>query len=260
MFIHRPALAPGDLEPKPLTCWSIPRFANAIKLVFPLPDRPAPLEIRCRAACELDRYHRMLEEGSPNPSLHRMVVIGHRMGGLIASLMLRGRGDRPWTQFSDAPCSRLRLSARQKKEMQDLFFSTQEDVARVIFVSTPICAYLHPGSHRWITCKRNVVCRDNPTSVRVGGDDVGITASRRFSVRRLRESVQTFRLCQGGSSFFLIAAQLRLHRWYLGRWILAQWLTGWRQEAACASGTHNVGEALLPCLAESLRVRRSSQR
>jgi len=92
---------------------------------------------------ELERYHRVFEAHGANPNLHRMVLVGHSMGGLISSLMIREGGDRLWHQFSDVPPDRMRLSPGAKKQLMDLiYFSPREDVSRVIFVSTP-----HRGSY-----------------------------------------------------------------------------------------------------------------
>ncbi|HVE16460.1 MAG TPA: hypothetical protein VNB29_06975 [Chthoniobacterales bacterium] len=92
---------------------------------------------------ELDRYHRELDPHDRNPNLDRMVLIGHSMGGLISSLMIREGGDRLWRQFSDVPASSVKLSPQVKKQVLDMiYFAPRKDVARVIFVSTP-----HQGSY-----------------------------------------------------------------------------------------------------------------
>lgn len=92
---------------------------------------------------ELDRFHRELDPRNRNPHLARMVLIGHSMGGLITSLMIREGGDKLWSQFSDARPEDLKLSARAKKEILDLvYFMPRADIRRAIFVATP-----HRGSN-----------------------------------------------------------------------------------------------------------------
>lgn len=92
---------------------------------------------------ELDRFHRALETPARNPRLHEMVLVGHSMGGLISSLMIREGGDRLWRQFSNVPSRELKLSPSAKREILDLvYFAPREDVHRVIFVATP-----HRGSN-----------------------------------------------------------------------------------------------------------------
>lgn len=91
---------------------------------------------------ELDRFQRELGGLRKNPNLDDMVLVGHSMGGLISSLMVREGGERLWKQFSDVPPERVRLSAEAREHIKELiFFSANRDVERVIFVATP-----HRGS------------------------------------------------------------------------------------------------------------------
>ncbi|MFZ4775638.1 MAG: alpha/beta fold hydrolase [Terrimicrobiaceae bacterium] len=91
---------------------------------------------------ELDRFHHELERDHRNPQLHRIVLIGHSMGGLISSLVIRQGGDKLWSQFSDVPIDKLSLGPEARRMMRRLiYFPPREDVSRVIFVATP-----HRGS------------------------------------------------------------------------------------------------------------------
>ena len=91
---------------------------------------------------ELDRFDARFSTIKPNANLNRTILIGHSMGGLICSMMIREGGDKLWSQFSDIPASELRLSAEAKRELLEIvYFSPRTDVSRVIFVSTP-----HRGS------------------------------------------------------------------------------------------------------------------
>ena len=91
---------------------------------------------------ELDRFDTRFSKIKPNSNLNRTILIGHSMGGLICSMMVREGGDKLWSQFSDIPASELRLSPEAKRELLEIvYFSPRTDVSRVIFVSTP-----HRGS------------------------------------------------------------------------------------------------------------------
>lgn len=91
---------------------------------------------------ELDRYRRELADQGPNPRLNEIVLIGHSMGGLISSLVVREGGKKLWGQFSDAQLDQLDISSAARKRMEDLiFFQPRRDVSRVIFVAVP-----HRGS------------------------------------------------------------------------------------------------------------------
>jgi pimeloyl-ACP methyl ester carboxylesterase len=91
---------------------------------------------------ELDRFEIRLSKIRTNANLNRTILVGHSMGGLICSTIIREGGEKLWHQFSDIPASEVRLSPDAKRELfKLLFFSPRSDVSRVIFVATP-----HRGS------------------------------------------------------------------------------------------------------------------
>ncbi len=91
---------------------------------------------------ELDRFEARFSKIRPSSNLKRAILIGHSMGGLICSSMIREGGERLWSQFSDIPAAQLQLSPEARRELLKLlYFSPRPDVSRVIFVATP-----HRGS------------------------------------------------------------------------------------------------------------------
>jgi pimeloyl-ACP methyl ester carboxylesterase len=91
---------------------------------------------------ELDRYRAMVDASHKNPNLDQIVLVGHSMGGLISSLMVRKGGENLWKQFTDTPPEKLKISAAAKENLLKIVnFEPREDIRRVIFVSTP-----HQGS------------------------------------------------------------------------------------------------------------------
>lgn len=91
---------------------------------------------------DLDRFRKTLDPAGKNPNLRRMVLVGHSMGGLISSLMIREGGKHLWRQFSDRDFDSLNLDAAAREDLRQMIvFSPREDVERVIFVATP-----HRGS------------------------------------------------------------------------------------------------------------------
>ena len=64
---------------------------------------------------ELDRFHSELEKHGRHANLHRIIIVGHSMGGLISSLMVRDPGDSFWAALRDTPLQELDLrpDARQ---------------------------------------------------------------------------------------------------------------------------------------------------
>ncbi len=92
---------------------------------------------------EIDRFHLALDPRNRNPLMKRMVLVGHSMGGLISSLLIREGGPRLWGQFSDVSPRKVGLSPKAMQEILELiYFSPRNDVARTIFIATP-----HRGSN-----------------------------------------------------------------------------------------------------------------
>lgn len=90
---------------------------------------------------ELRRFDRELGRDRQRGSRDK-ILIGHSMGGLISSLMVREGGERLWSQFSARPFGEVPLTPSVRAQIEELlFFGPREDVARVIFVATP-----HRGS------------------------------------------------------------------------------------------------------------------
>jgi pimeloyl-ACP methyl ester carboxylesterase len=92
---------------------------------------------------ELDRFETpSLDDETKRQAESHNPLVGHSMGGLICSTMIREGGEKLWRRFSDIPASEVRLSPEAKRELLKLlYFSPRSDVSRVIFVSTP-----HRGS------------------------------------------------------------------------------------------------------------------
>lgn len=91
---------------------------------------------------ELDRYRSTLDPRHKNPNLDRIVLVGHSMGGLISSLVVRKGGEELWKQFTDTPPEKLKISAPAKDHLLKIVnFEPRKDIRRVVFVATP-----HQGS------------------------------------------------------------------------------------------------------------------
>jgi len=91
---------------------------------------------------DLDRFHRELERNGKHPNLHRLILVGHSMGGLISSLMVRDPGDSFWAVLSDQPLEELDLDPEAQRLLKEMVqFKPRRDISRVIYVTTP-----HRGS------------------------------------------------------------------------------------------------------------------
>jgi hypothetical protein len=77
-----------------------------------------------------------------DPAFHRMVVVGHSMGGLLAHMIVSDSGREVWDGALDVPPELLRLSPAMRAALdQLLFFHPLPYVRRVVFIATP-----HRGS------------------------------------------------------------------------------------------------------------------
>lgn len=95
---------------------------------------------------ELNRFNAALggraNGAGPHPPLNQKVLIGHSMGGLICSLLVRDGGTYLWGQFSDTEFDMIPFSDQTRELIRrQIFFEARDDVAEVVFVATP-----HRGS------------------------------------------------------------------------------------------------------------------
>jgi pimeloyl-ACP methyl ester carboxylesterase len=95
---------------------------------------------------ELDRFNETLgpraRTAEDRRNLHRKVLVGHSMGGLVSSLQIREGGARLWSKFSDTPIEQLPLDEPARRRLEEfIVFSPRRDIARVVFIAVP-----HRGS------------------------------------------------------------------------------------------------------------------
>jgi hypothetical protein len=90
------------------------------------------------------RKVRQLDPEGKDPALHRMVIIGHSQGGLLAKLATTDTGDRLWRTFSNKNLEDLQVSSEVREQLRtNFFFTPLPCVERVVFISTP-----HRGTYR----------------------------------------------------------------------------------------------------------------
>ena len=107
---------------------------------------------------ELDRFDARFSKIKPNANLKRAILIGHSMGGLICSMMIREGGEKLWSQFSDIPASELRLSPEAKRELlKILYFSPRTDVS-----SRHLCFDAPSRQPTRAAADRRVLCKPHP--------------------------------------------------------------------------------------------------
>lgn len=103
---------------------------------------------------ELDRFHSILKRDRRRTP-HDIVLVGHSMGGLISSLLVREAGEKLWNQFFESRFDDLQLSAPAMATVRELiFFPSRKDISRVVFIATP-----HRGSRLAVNPVATVISR-----------------------------------------------------------------------------------------------------
>lgn len=73
------------------------------------------------------------------PLKHKMVVIGHSMGGCISRLLITDTNEKLWMDFFGKEPSKTALSGETKRIVREsLIFKHRPEVGRVIFISAPL--------------------------------------------------------------------------------------------------------------------------
>jgi pimeloyl-ACP methyl ester carboxylesterase len=145
VFIHGTASSPARWGEMLNELWNDPPLRNRLQFWFFQYSTSNPILL---SAADLRRsLQEMVAEFDPDgrdPALHRMVLIGHSQGGLLAQLMVTSSGTRFWDGFTKVPFSEIKASPETRELLQrTFFFEPLPFVTRVIFIATP-----HGGSFR----------------------------------------------------------------------------------------------------------------
>ena len=91
---------------------------------------------------DLSKFIQQLDPVGTHPALHRAVLVGHSMGGLLCRLAVSDGGDRYYHHFFSQPLDELELTGPQRALVRRAFYyRASPDVAQVVFIATP-----HRGS------------------------------------------------------------------------------------------------------------------
>ena len=91
---------------------------------------------------DVELFVHRLDPNGTHPAMHRAVLVGHSMGGLLCRMAISDGGDKFYHHFFRQPVDELKLAANERTLVQRAFYYHAEpDVARVIFIATP-----HHGS------------------------------------------------------------------------------------------------------------------
>lgn len=143
VFVHGLLCRPSAWTPAVNQLLADPEIRARYQFWFYLYPTGLPVWVSAaKLRSELERYRSALDPSRKNPNLDDVVLVGHSMGGLISSLMVRKGGEGLWKQFTDVHPEKLKISASAKAHLMKLVdFEPRPEISRVIFVATP-----HQGS------------------------------------------------------------------------------------------------------------------
>ena len=87
---------------------------------------------------QLERTVHIVDPNDADFATHRIIVVGHSMGGLLAHTLVSSSGDRLWRSLFVVPPEQLRGNPETIRLLQRAFFFRRNPrVVRAIFVATP---------------------------------------------------------------------------------------------------------------------------
>jgi hypothetical protein len=112
-----------------------------------------------------------------DPSMARIVLVGHSLGGLVSKLQVTSSGDELWRSAANQPLNTIRTDPDTYARLaQSFYFTPSPDVNRVIYIATPhqgsvyatrcvgkVSSALVKEPPQWIT-RHAQLTRDNPNA------------------------------------------------------------------------------------------------
>lgn len=90
----------------------------------------------------LAQWHQRMDPQGTRTNLHRMVLVGHSMGGLLSRMQIVRGGGALYGNYFTRPIDELRVGEARRQMLRDMFFfEPNPRVGRVVFICVP-----HRGS------------------------------------------------------------------------------------------------------------------
>lgn len=111
-------------------------------LVFQYPSSTPVQWSSTRLRQSLSDWQRRMDPNGVHTNLHRMVLVGHSMGGLLSRLQIVPGGEGLYRRYFTRPVDQLRLDEPERRLVRDMFFfEPNPRVGQVVFICVP-----HGGS------------------------------------------------------------------------------------------------------------------
>ncbi len=144
VFVHGTASSPARWAEMTNELLGDPAIASRYQLWFFIYNSGNPIVLSAMRLREsLINVRKAVDPEGKDPSLNKMVVIGHSQGGLLTKMMVVDSGNRFWNNITSVPFDQAQLDPETRDlATRAMFFKPLPFVTRVIFIATP-----HRGSY-----------------------------------------------------------------------------------------------------------------
>jgi pimeloyl-ACP methyl ester carboxylesterase len=148
VFIHGLFSRPEDWADAIGHLHAAPGFADRFQIwVFGYPTGQGFLQSAAALRMQLRAAVDTLDPQRIDLSLHRMVLVGHSMGGLIAKLQVTYSDEQVWSRLANRPLEEIVTADSTRAFLAETcYFDPSPDVARVIFLASPHCGSLYSSA------------------------------------------------------------------------------------------------------------------
>ena len=148
VFIHGLFSSPEDWADTIGHLRAAPGFTDRFQIwAFGYPTGQGFLQSAAALRKQLRAAVDTLDPQRIEPSLHRMVLVGHSMGGLIAKLQVTYSDGVVWSRLANRPLEEIVTTDSTRAFLAETcYFDPSPDVARVILIASPHCGSLYSSA------------------------------------------------------------------------------------------------------------------
>src|SRR5262245_8396053 len=148
VLIHGLASSPQDWSDAIGHLRSAPAFVDRHQIwTFGYPTVQGFLQSAAALRGQLRSAVDKLDPQRLDPAMHRIVLVGHSMGGLIAKLQVTYSDEIVWSRLANRPLEEIVTTDSTRALLAETcYFDPSPDVARVIMIASPHCGSLRSSA------------------------------------------------------------------------------------------------------------------
>jgi pimeloyl-ACP methyl ester carboxylesterase len=165
VLIHGLASNPEDWSDAIGHLRAAPGFDDRFQIwTFGYPTGQGFLQTASSLRLQLRTAVNSLDPQRLDPAMHRIVLVGHSMGGLMAKLQITYSDQQVWSRLANRPLEEIvTTDATRVFLAETCYFEPSPDVARVIMIASPHCGSLY--SSAIVGCCFSAFIRPTPRQV-----------------------------------------------------------------------------------------------